>query len=136
MCSSDLARLRDFVKQTWGRAKAVVNNAGDNFISPIAELSTQKWHELVAVDLDSIFYMCRAFIPLLLETKNPSILNVASTFAHIGNPHMPVYCAAKGGVVSLTRQLAVDYGEKGLARELAVSRTHAVAARERLLRQR
>ena len=111
---ADVARLRDFVKQRWGRAKAVVNNAGDNFISPIADLSTQKWHELIAVDLDSIFYMCRAFIPLLLETKNPSILNVASTFAHIGNPHMPVYCAAKGGVVSLTRQLAVDYGEKGL----------------------
>jgi NAD(P)-dependent dehydrogenase (short-subunit alcohol dehydrogenase family) len=58
--------------------------------------------------------MCRAFIPFLLETKNPSILNVASSFAHIGNAHMPVYCAAKGGVVSLTRQLAVDYGEKGL----------------------
>src|SRR6516225_4942556 len=111
---ADVARLRDFVKQRWGRAKAVVNNAGDNFISPIADLSTQKWHELIAVDLDSIFYMCRAFIPLLLETKNPSILNVASTFAHIGNAHMPVYCAAKGGVVSLTRQLAVDYGEKGL----------------------
>jgi NAD(P)-dependent dehydrogenase (short-subunit alcohol dehydrogenase family) len=87
----DVARLRDFVQQKWGRAKAVVNNAGNNFISPIAELSTDKWHELIAVDLDSIFYMCRAFIRLLLPTKNPSILNVASSFAHIGNPHMPVY---------------------------------------------
>jgi len=132
---ADVARLRDFVKQTWGRAKAVVNNAGDNFISPIAELSTQKWHELIAVDLDSIFYMCRAFIPLLLETKNPSILNVASTFAHIGNSHMPVYCAAKGGVVSLTRQLAVDYGEKGL-RVNSLCPAHAVAARQRVFRQR
>ena len=41
---ADVARLRDFVEQRWGRAKAVVNNAGDNFISPIADLSTQKWH--------------------------------------------------------------------------------------------
>ncbi|MET0633387.1 MAG: SDR family oxidoreductase [Xanthobacteraceae bacterium] len=110
----DVARLRDFVQQRWGRAKAIVNNAGNNFISPITDLSTEKWHELIAVDLDSIFYMCRAFIPLLLQAKNPSILNVASSFGHIGNPHMPVYCAAKGGVVSLTRQLAVDYGAKGL----------------------
>ena len=110
----DVARLRDFVQQRWGRAKAIVNNAGTNFISPITDLSTEKWHELIAVDLDSIFYMCRAFIPLLLQAKNPSILNVASSFGHIGNPHMPVYCAAKGGVVSLTRQLAVDYGGKGL----------------------
>jgi NAD(P)-dependent dehydrogenase (short-subunit alcohol dehydrogenase family) len=110
----DVARLRDFVQQRWGRAKAIVNNAGNNFISPITELSTEKWHELIAVDLDSIFYMCRAFIPLLLQANNPSILNVASSFGHIGNPQMPVYCAAKGGVVSLTRQLAVDYGGKGL----------------------
>jgi meso-butanediol dehydrogenase / (S,S)-butanediol dehydrogenase / diacetyl reductase len=111
---ADVTRLRDFVQSKWGRAKAVINNAGNNFISPITDLSTEKWHELIAVDLDSIFYMCRAFIPLLLQAKNPSILNVASTFAHIGNPHMPVYCAAKGGVVSLTRQLAVDYGVQGL----------------------
>lgn len=110
----DVARLRDFVQQRWGRAKAIVNNAGNNFISPITDLPTEKWHELIAVDLDSIFYMCRAFIPLLLQANNPSILNVASSFGHIGNPQMPVYCAAKGGVVSLTRQLAVDYGVKGL----------------------
>jgi len=111
---ADVGRLRDFVKERWGRAKAVVNNAGNNFISPVTELSTDKWRELMAVDLDSIYFMCRDFIPLLLQSKNPSILNVASTFAHIGNPHMPVYCAAKGGVVSFTRQLAVDYGPKGL----------------------
>ena len=111
---TDVERLRDFVQQRWGRAKAIVNNAGTNFITPITSLSTEKWRELMAVDLDSVFYMCRAFIPLLLEASKPSILNVASTFAHIGNEEMPVYCAAKGGVVSLTRQLAVDYGPKGL----------------------
>ena len=112
--ANEVEGLRDFVQQRWGRAKAIVNNAGNNFISPITELSTEKWHELIAVDLDSIFYMCRAFIPLLLQANNPSILNVASSFGHIGNPQMPVYCAAKGGVVSLTRQLSVDYGAKGL----------------------
>jgi meso-butanediol dehydrogenase / (S,S)-butanediol dehydrogenase / diacetyl reductase len=110
----DVALLAAFVDSKWGRAKAIVNNAGNNFISPVTELSTEKWRELMAVDLDSIFFMCRAFIPLLLKSKNPSILNVASTFGHIGNPQMPVYCAAKGGVISLTRQLAVDYGALGL----------------------
>jgi meso-butanediol dehydrogenase/(S,S)-butanediol dehydrogenase/diacetyl reductase len=110
----DVCGLRDFVVQKWGRAKAVINNAGNNFISPVTDLATEKWRELLAVDLDSVYFMCRDFIPLLLKSKNPSILNVASTFAHIGNAQMPVYCAAKGGVVSLTRQLAVDYGPKGL----------------------
>ena len=110
----DVRKLHDFVDGTWGHAKAVVNNAGNNFISPITDLTTEKWRELIAVDLDSVYFMCRNFIPLLLRSERPSILNVASTFAHIGNPQMPVYCAAKGGVVSLTRQLAVDYGPKGL----------------------
>jgi NAD(P)-dependent dehydrogenase (short-subunit alcohol dehydrogenase family) len=111
---ADVGKLRDFVAERWGRAKAVINNAGNNFISPVTDLATEKWRELLAVDLDSVYFMCRDFIPLLLKSENPSILNVASTFAHIGNAQMPVYCAAKGGVVSLTRQLAVDYGPKGL----------------------
>jgi NAD(P)-dependent dehydrogenase (short-subunit alcohol dehydrogenase family) len=111
---SEVGALRDHVERRWGRAKALINNAGNNFAAPITELATQKWHDIIAVDLDSIFFMCRAFIPLLLKAERPSILNVASTFGHIGNPHMPVYCAAKGGVISLTRQLAVDYGKQGL----------------------
>jgi NAD(P)-dependent dehydrogenase (short-subunit alcohol dehydrogenase family) len=110
----DVRRLRDFVESNFGPAKAIINNAGNNFLSPITGLSTEKWRELIAVDLDSVYFMCRDFIPLLLQSQKPSILNVASTFAHIGNAEMPVYCAAKGGVVSLTRQLAVDYGPKGL----------------------
>ena len=111
---ADVGKLRDFVQAKWGRAKAIINCAGNNLISPITYLATDKWRELMAVNIDSVFYMCRAFVPLLLQSDKPSILNVASTFAHIGNPSMPVYCAAKGGVVSLTRQLAVDYGPKGL----------------------
>ena len=111
---AEVGALRDFVVAKWGRAKAIVNNDGNNFISPVTSLATEKWRELIAVDLDSVYFMCRDFIPLLLKSQKPSILNVASTFAHIGNAEMPVYCAAKGGVVSLTRQLAVDYGPKGL----------------------
>jgi len=111
---ADVRALRDFVDGKWGRCKAIVNNAGNNFVSFVTDLSTEKWNELIAVDLNSVFFMCRDFIPLLLKEKNPSILNVASTFGHIGHPRMPVYCAAKGGVISFTRQLAVDYGAQGL----------------------
>jgi len=107
----ELARA---VRERHGRLKALVNNAGNNFRSPLADLSTQKWNEIVAVNLNSIFYMCRAFIPLLLEAPKPSILNVASIFGVIGSPQMAVYSATKGAVVNLTRQLAIDYGEKGL----------------------
>jgi meso-butanediol dehydrogenase/(S,S)-butanediol dehydrogenase/diacetyl reductase len=109
-----VASLSEAVAARWGRLKGLVNNAGDNFVQSLDQLSTEKWREIVAVDLDSVFFMCRAFIPLLLKAKNPAILNVASTFGVIGHPRMPVYCAAKGGVVNLGRQLAVDYGAQNL----------------------
>lgn len=102
------------VEKKHGRLKALINNAGNNFRRPLHELSTEKWEEIRGVNLDSIFYMCRAFIPLLLKAQNPSIVNVASSFGVIGNPLMPVYCATKGAVVNLSRQLAIDYGPKGL----------------------
>jgi len=111
---AQVAALRDAVERRWGRLRGLVNNAGDNFVKPLDELSTEKWHQIVAVDLDSVFFMCRAFIPLLLKARKPAIVNVASTFGVIGHPRMPVYCAAKGGVVNLSRQLAVDYGAKDL----------------------
>ncbi len=106
--------LRVAVERRWGRLKGLVNNAGNNFVASIDALSTAKWREIVAVDLDSVFFMCRAFIPLLLQAPKPAIVNVASTFGVIGHPKMPVYCAAKGGVVSLSRQLAVDFGAQNL----------------------
>lgn len=111
---AQVAALRDEVERRWGRLKGLVNNAGNNFVKSIDELSTEKWREIVAVDLDSVFFMCRAFIPLLLKAQKPAIVNVASTFGVIGHPKMPVYCAAKGGVVSLSRQMAVDYGAQDL----------------------
>ena len=95
--------------------KALINNAGTNFVKPITELETANWNEIIAIDLNSIFYMCRAFLPQLQQAKGGgAIINVASTFGVIGFPQMPVYCAAKGGVLSLTRQLAIDYGKKGV----------------------
>lgn len=111
---ADVSALAAAVETRFGRAKAVINNAGTNFRTRVTELSTEKWREINGVNLDGTFFMCRAFIPLLMKAPKPSILNVASTFGVVGNPLMPAYCATKGAVISLTRQLAVDYGGKGL----------------------
>lgn len=99
-----VAAKHDFIK-------GLVNNAGTNYGSKIVDLSTEKWREIMAINLDSIFYMCRAFIPMLKQAPGGgSIVNVASTFGIIGFPTMPVYCATKGAILSLTRNLAIDYG--------------------------
>ncbi len=110
----DVKRLSAFAAERFGSVKAVVNNAGNNFSAQLHDLPTDKWNELVATNLNSVYFMCREFIPLLLKASGPSIVNIASTFGVIGNPKMPVYCATKGAVVNLTRQLAIDYGPQGL----------------------
>ena len=110
----DVARIRADVATRWGSCRALVNNAGNNFRTPLAELSTAKWHELIGVNLDAVFYMSRAFMPLLQAAPGAAIVNVASIFGLIGPAEMPVYAAAKGGVIALSRQLAVDYGRTGV----------------------
>ncbi len=111
---ADVGRLSAWTGEKFGAVKAIVNNAGNNFSALLHELPTEKWRELMATNIDSVYFMCRDFIPLLLKSNGPSIVNVASTFGVIGNAKMPVYCASKGAVVNLTRQLAIDYGAKGL----------------------
>jgi NAD(P)-dependent dehydrogenase (short-subunit alcohol dehydrogenase family) len=111
----DVARVRAAVAERFGTIRALVNNAGNNFRTPLAELSTDKWHELIGVNLHGTFYMCRALLPLLQsDGGRAAIVNVASIFGLMGPAEMPVYAAAKGGVISLSRQLAVDYGPAGV----------------------
>jgi len=112
---SQVQALHESVAARHGHIKGLVNNAGTNFVKKLGDLETADWNRIIAIDLTSIYYMCKAFIPMLLKAPGGgSIVNVASTFGVIGSPEMPVYCAAKGGVISLTRQLAVDYGKQGL----------------------
>jgi meso-butanediol dehydrogenase/(S,S)-butanediol dehydrogenase/diacetyl reductase len=95
--------------------KALINNAGTNLVKKLEDVSSEEWHKLLAIDLDSVFYFSRAFMPLLEKAPGGgSIVNVASTFGIIGFPNMPVYCAAKGGMLAFTRQIAIDYGPRGV----------------------
>ena len=113
--ADQVERLRAAVADRRGFVKSVINNAGVNFIGRITDLAREDWDRVVSIDLSSVYYMCKAFIPLLAKAPGGgSIVNVASTFGIVGHPEMPVYCAAKGGVLSLTRQLAVDYGKEGV----------------------
>ena len=113
--SDDVEALRAHVENRYGSLKALVNNAGNNFRSNIEELSEDDWHRLIDVDLTSVFLMSKAFLPLLRNHPGgTSIVNNASIYGLVGNPLMPVYCAAKGGVLSLTRQLACDYGPENI----------------------
>jgi NAD(P)-dependent dehydrogenase (short-subunit alcohol dehydrogenase family) len=98
-----------------GRLDVLLNNAGVSGGGGRAhEIDIETWDRAVAVNLRGPFLCAKFAIPHLLEQDRAAIVNIASTYGVIGAPLSPAYCASKGGVVNLTRQLAVDYGPDGL----------------------
>lgn len=96
-----------------GRIDVLCNIAGMQLWAKSHEVTRADWDRVLAVNLTGTFLMCRDAIPHLLETQG-AIVNMASTAGLAGLPWSPHYCASKGGVLALTRALAVEYGRQGL----------------------
>jgi NAD(P)-dependent dehydrogenase (short-subunit alcohol dehydrogenase family) len=99
----------------FGRLDVLVNDAGVSGGSRrLHELDIDAWDRTIAINLRGTFLCARAAIPHLLQRPRSAMINIASTYGIIGAPLAPSYCASKGGIVNLTRQLAVDYSPDGL----------------------
>lgn len=99
----------------FGALDVLVNDAGiSGGSSPAHELEVEVWTRVLAVNLTGTFPCARAALPHLLASGRGRIVNIASTYGLVGAPLAPAYCASKGGVVNLTRQLAVDYSPQGI----------------------
>ncbi len=96
-----------------GGLDVVVNVAGVLSFSHTHEVTLAEWNRLIAINLTGTFLMCRESLPHLLASRG-NIVNLASTAAHAGQPWATAYVASKGGVLALTRSLAVEYAAQGL----------------------
>ena len=96
----------DACKTTLGGLDTLVNCAGIIHIAPLAEISEQDWDRTIDVDLKGVFLCSQAAAPLLCESGRGRIVNIGSDAAKVGIPMIPHYCAAKAGVVGLTKSLA------------------------------
>ena len=101
--------------ERFGAVDVLVNNAGiSGGTSLLHELDVAVWTRTLAVNLTGPFLCSRAAMPYLLASGRGRIVNIASTYGLIGAPLAAAYCASKGGLVNLTRQLAVDYSGQGV----------------------
>jgi NAD(P)-dependent dehydrogenase (short-subunit alcohol dehydrogenase family) len=102
------------VRETFGRLDCVFCSAGFVRFTPIEELTLDDWNRMLAVHLTGTFLVCRAALPLLRDSGGGAIVNMASASALLARPHLGAYAAAKGGVISFSRQLALDAHEYGV----------------------
>lgn len=95
----------------FGGLDIVVNNAGIYHQHTIGETPSEHWNDIIDVNLTGTFNVSKASLPELKKSENGKIINLASMFGVVGAPESGAYCASKGGVTNLTRQMAVDYAE-------------------------
>jgi NAD(P)-dependent dehydrogenase (short-subunit alcohol dehydrogenase family) len=97
-----------------GTIDILVNNAGVAEAMPFAKMDDELWDRTLAVNLTGVYNCTRAAIGGMLEKGSGRIVNVASVAALKGAAYVAAYCAAKHGVVGLTRALAAEYAKKGI----------------------
>ncbi|MFL6708733.1 MAG: SDR family NAD(P)-dependent oxidoreductase [Massilia sp.] len=98
----------------FGPVTILVNNAGQAASSPFLKTSSEVFQQMLAVNLTGAWHCMQAALPAMLEARWGRIVNVASTAGLTGYGYVSAYCAAKHGVVGLTRALALEVASKGV----------------------
>jgi 3-oxoacyl-[acyl-carrier protein] reductase len=114
---TDLAAVEQWVAATvqhHGRIDVLVNNAGHFPKTPVAEITPAEWESVLRTNLTSVFYCCRAVVPVMAQQGGGSIINIASVAGKRGSAYHAHYAAAKGGVLAFTRSLAREVIGQGI----------------------
>jgi NAD(P)-dependent dehydrogenase (short-subunit alcohol dehydrogenase family) len=104
----------DRVREDLGVPWLLVNAAGVFSIQRITELDEREWDRILDTNLKGPFLTCREFLPGMVQAGHGCIVNIASTAGVRGGRLRAAYCASKGGLVLLTRSLAIDHGPDGI----------------------
>jgi 2-keto-3-deoxy-L-fuconate dehydrogenase len=107
------ALVRLAVERT-GRVDVLMNNAGIGSTTSVLDASTEEWDRVFAVNARGVFLGVRAVLPYMLEQGRGAIVNTASIAGMVGLRGRASYCASKGAVIALTRQVAVEYAGTGV----------------------
>ena len=111
---ADWQAAKEVIKERHGGLDVLINNAGILRESPIADMPIEEWNSLMSVNLTGVFLGCKTMVPMLSQSESPAIVNLASIDALRGSRNHAAYAATKGGVVAMTRALAVELSDRGI----------------------
>ncbi|MEA1960645.1 MAG: glucose 1-dehydrogenase [Bacillota bacterium] len=109
---SDASSVNEMVKEVvgvFGTVDILVNNAGINRRGPVVEMSEEDWDAVINVNLKGTFLCSRAVGKIMMEQKNGKVINIASLLSSVAQPERAPYAASKGGVLQLTKVLALEW---------------------------
>lgn len=114
-----MQRLIEGALDSYGRIDVLYNNAGVGYSSSLSmrdilKTSEEDWDRVLQINLKSVFLTCKYAIPEMLKKGGGSIINTSSVAALVGGRDAHAYAASKGGMISLSRALAVEFGPRNI----------------------
>ena len=110
-----VARAAETTASAMGGIDILVNNAGiSGPNAPTWEYPVEDWLQVLNIDLNGVFYCCRAVVPIMRSVGYGRVVNIASVAGKEGNPNAPAYSAAKAGVIGLTKSLGKELAETNI----------------------
>jgi NAD(P)-dependent dehydrogenase (short-subunit alcohol dehydrogenase family) len=97
-----------------GRIEHLVACAGVIHAGTVDQTTVEAWSRVIAINLTGLFLTCQAVLPIMVDQKFGSIVTFASQYGLVAAPRLAAYCASKGGVIQLTRSMALDYETHGI----------------------
>ena len=111
---ADVEQLVIKAVEKYGKINILVPNAGILGLGSITEVSLETWHQAIGTNLNGVFYLCRFAIPEMIKAGGGVVIITASIAGFKAFPNHAAYCASKGALIPLTKNLAVDYAEHNI----------------------
>src|SRR5579885_3112765 len=105
---AQVERMAAKALEALGTLDILVNNAGSAKSQPFLNHPDEIWHQMLAVNMTSTYYVTKAIVPEMVRRHSGRIINIASTAAHVGARYVAAYTASKHGVLGFTRALALE----------------------------
>ena len=112
--AGDCRRAVEGTMEAFGRLDILFNNAGVFYPHTTLECSEKEWDEQIDINLKGTFLMSKFVLPVMIAQRGGVIVNNASGWGIVGGDHAVAYCASKGGVVLMTKAMAIDHGAQGI----------------------
>ena len=114
MSNNDCKRVTESIYREFRSINILINCAGVIVRKDVIELSEKEWDFVLGVDLKAVYLLSHHLIPYMKKGGGGAIVNIGSGWGLKGGPKAAAYCAAKGGVINLTRAMAIDHGKDGI----------------------